>query len=376
MQAVNTDQCPVCGAMAPLHAVNVAPRLPGPVPDDKSDAVYMCASCHYQLDQHALRELEFEIVLADLMNASDTYSSVHLQGTLNTSDGHPGRPDIVAKDARTSATIVVECKGFQAMATPRLRASIEQLKRFHLTGESRRLVLAMPARLSRDQKNAAAREGVELWDLDEVAARFPDHIEMVTHPTLRPLLLAVAALIAPGAGTSTEARLVEELGQIIPGHGTWQNYQKVVSRVLERLFCPPLSTPLVESSDEDRVNRRDIVLPNYAEAGFWLFIRERYAADFLVVDAKNYSGLVGKEDALQVLNYLKRHGAGLLGMIVTRQGADAACNVTIRDQWITAGKLLIVLSDEHLSQMLRAREAGGPPEEVLRQYIEEFRLSM
>jgi hypothetical protein len=372
---MKTDRCPVCGAVAPLRAVHVLQKRPG-VPRDKHDLVYMCPSCHHQMDQHSLREFEFEVVLADLMNASDAYSGVQLQGSLDAKDGHRAQPDIVAKDARSSATVVVECRGFQAMATPRLRDAIAQLKAYDGDAESRRLVLAMPARLTRDQKNMAAGDGVEIWDLDEIAVRFRDHIEMVTHPTLRPLLLAVAALVAPGAAASVEAALLDELQQIIPGQGSWRTYQKVVSRILERLFCPPLSSPLLELSDEDRINRRDIVLPNYAESGFWLFVRQRYAADFVVVDAKNYSNLVGKQEALQVLNYLKVHGAGMLGMIVTRHGADPACIATIREQWTIGGKLLVVLSDDHLSQMLRVREAGGPPDDVVRQCIEEFRLSM
>lgn len=375
MPEMKTGRCPVCGALAPLEAVHVVPRRTG-IPRDKQDLVYMCPSCHNQLDQHSLREAEFEVVLADLMNASGAYSGVQLQGTLESRDGLRARPDIVAKAAGTATTVVVECKGFQALATTRLRDAILQLKVYDSGAESRRLVLAMPARLTRDQKDIAAAEGVELWDLDEIAGRFRDHIDMVTHPTLRPLLFAVAALVAPGAAGSPEAALLDELRQIVPGRGTWSTYQKLVGRILERLFCPPLSSPLLGRSDEDRINRRDIVLPNYAESGFWLFVRQRYAADFVVVDAKNYSELVGKQEALQVLNYLKVHGAGMLGLIITRYGADVACGATMREQWTISGKLLVVLSDDHLSQMLRVREAGGPPEEVVRQCIEEFRLSM
>jgi hypothetical protein len=87
-------------------------------------------------------------------------------------------------------------------------------------------------------------------------------------------------------------------------------------------ISPPLSTPIVELSDESGTNRRDIILPNYAERGFWSFVRERYCADFIVVDAKNHADCVGKTEALQVLNYLKAHGAGLLGLIVSRAGGD------------------------------------------------------
>ena len=86
-----------------------------------------------------------------------------------------------------------------------------------------------------------------------------------------------------------------------------------------------MSTPIIELSDDVGTNRRDIVLPNYADQGFWAFVRGRYCADFIIVDAKNHSSPVGKEEVLQVLNYLKRHGAGLLGIVVSRFGPDASC---------------------------------------------------
>lgn len=63
-------------------------------------------------------------------------------------------------------------------------------------------------------------------------------------------------------------------------------------------------------------------------------------------------------------------------MIVTRAGADDGCVATIREHWAHSEKMLIVLSDEHVEKMLRIQEVGGAPEEVVRQWIEDFRLSM
>jgi hypothetical protein len=94
------------------------------------------------------------------------------------------------------------------------------------------------------------------------------------------------------------------------------------------------------------------------------------------VDAKNLKGLVGKDDALQVLNYLRPYGAGSFGLIITRNGQDEGCQYTIREYWKCEGRLLLVASDEEVKAMLRAKETGTPPEVVLRQMIEDFRLSL
>lgn len=364
-------QCLVCGAVAPLHAVHITPRTRG---QRQHDFVYMCANCHAQLDRGTLRELEFEIVLADLMQASGRYTSVSVEPSLINARGERRRPDIVAQTG--AKTLLIECKSAQTIGGGRLREAVAQLKEYGDESGARQLVLALPARLTQMEKASVEADGIQVWDLDSIASQFHDQLNGVTHPVLRPLLLAAAALGAPDAPISPEARLLGELRATKPGRESWGEFQKLVARVLERLFCPPLSAPIIETSDASRTNRRDIILPNYAETGFWRFVRERYDADYVAVDAKNYSDAVGKMEALQLLNYLKRHGAGLLGLIVTRQGPDEGCIVTMKEHWAQHQKLLVVLADEHIERMLRAREAGSPPEDVIRQAIEEFRLSI
>lgn len=77
-----------------------------------------------------------------------------------------------------------------------------------------------------------------------------------------------------------------------------------------------------------------------------------------------------------MLNYLKAHGAGLMGIIACRSGADRGCMWTIREKWAIESKLVLVLTDEHIKSMLRIKEASGRPEDVVLRLIEEFRLSM
>jgi hypothetical protein len=173
-----------------------------------------------------------------------------------------------------------------------------------------------------------------------------------------------------------EPSLIEKLRACSTGTAEWPVYQKLVGQILEHLFCPPLETPLAQSADEADVNRRDYVVANSAEEGFWRFMRERYAADYIVVDAKNSGQQVMKNDALQIANYLKPHGAGLFGMIVCRKGPDAGCIHTLRDQWAQHGKMVLVINDEELESMLLARSAGERAEALLSTKLKEFRLAM
>lgn len=169
---------------------------------------------------------------------------------------------------------------------------------------------------------------------------------------------------------------VGELLGIPPGQNEWRLYQRLCSDILDHLFNPPLNKALRENENASRVNRRDIVMPNYATVGFWHFLRQHYRADYIVIDAKNYTGEVGKEEILQLANYLSRHGTGLFGMIVTRHGDDEAARHTRREHWLMHDKLILVLNDEDLIQMLTTQLAGEPPETLIQQKIEDFRLAV
>jgi hypothetical protein len=175
-------------------------------------------------------------------------------------------------------------------------------------------------------------------------------------------------------GVPPERLLIQELKSLRPGRADWCRYQKLAGQILEGLFCPPLLTPISELSDLSKVNRRDFILPNYCEEGFWAFIRSQYSGDYIVVDAKNYSGGVKKHSALQISNYLKKHGAGLFGLIMCRKGGDNSCIQTLREVWAIDKKLVVVLTDDDVEKMLIEKSAGRSPEIILRQKIEDFRL--
>lgn len=118
------------------------------------------------------------------------------------------------------------------------------------------------------------------------------------------------------------------------------------------------------------------MLPNYSYQGFWRFVREKYHADYVVVDAKNYKNPISKGQVLQIANYLKIRGAGMFAIIITRSGADNGAQLTVREQWMANQKMIVVLNDADIEAMLLAKSAGGDPSKVIGQAIEQLRLSM
>lgn len=285
--------------------------------------------------------------------------------------------DLVIDLAVTSSTTlnIVECKKRVPQTISRLEEFIGQIKlyaasakRGSYAGLEQRLTLATPGKLATAHRQYLSSHGISVWDgpwiyhqaslvgLQDEAERFVGDV---------------------GLTEATEAvAFGERLSGLAPGRENWTLYQRLCQDIFEYLFCPPLRTPIRESRNESRVNRRDFILPNYTQHGYWEFLRKEYRADYIVVDPKNYSGRIGKERVLQVANYLQRHGTGLFGIIACRNGIDRAALHTIREQWILHDKMIIVLQDTDLLQMLTDAAFGNDPVELIRQKIEDFRLGI
>jgi hypothetical protein len=275
----------------------------------------------------------------------------------------------------SSTLYIVECKKRVPQTSSRLEEFVSQIKRYAALaakgpyrGLEQKLVLATPGKLSAANHRYMSAHGISVWD-------GPWIYHQASLVGLQQEVNRFVSDFDPGE-IADAITFGERLTSLPPGKASWPLYQRLCQDIFEYLFCPPLTTPIVESRNESGTNRRDFILPNYSSSGYWEFLRKEYRADYVVVDPKNYSGKIGKERVLQVANYLQRHGTGLFGIIVCRNGADRAALSTRREQWILHDKMIIILQDEDILQMLTSKAFENDPVELIRQKIEDFRLAI
>jgi hypothetical protein len=360
-------RCPLCGLLGPFELHHKIPISEGGT-SDPSNLVFLCANCNAQIARP--QELQFVQYLANLIKGNPKFSHVALEAAVGREPRL--RADILA-DRLTDhgrERVIIECKSLSVLEGPRLASIADQVSRYARAVSGAKVVLAFPGRASDAAFQELAGRGIEVWDIDKISHLFGDQIAASDDPYFKLLFFNTRARATP------QEKLIKELKACAAGHEGWPEYQKLIGRILSDLFCPPLVRPLGEHSDASKANRRDFIFPNYASDGFWYFLRTRYAADYVVVDAKNGKGKITKAHVLQMSNYLKVHGVGLLGIILCRSAANSGALVTIREQWLSHNKLVIVLDDSDLENMLLAKAAGGDPITVLSDRIQEFRLSV
>jgi len=339
---------------------------------DERNLLLLCRNCSQSFSTGRPHESEFVFYLATLIKSTSGFDSLQINPIVGTTPRLRADLIVYRSSGATREQLLIECKNLPAFSSEQLHSAIEQLRRYGEAAKPDRLILAFPGRVHAADKTLLAEAQVDVWDLDEIAARFSEAISENPHPYFQPLFQAVLGKL----GVQKEQQLIAQLKSCQPGKDQWPVYQKLVGEILEHLFCPPLRTPISQSADAVDVNRRDFILGNSADAGFWRFMRDTYDAHFVVVDAKNSANETTKDDALQINNYLKEFGAGLFGLIVCRKGADAGCIHTLREQSAHSRKMVLVINDEDLATMLLARSAGGSAEELLNLKLQEFRLAM
>ncbi|MDQ8194034.1 hypothetical protein QEH59_06340 [Coraliomargarita sp. SDUM461004] len=339
--------------------------------DEGDDYTILCPNCHRKLDSFQPREMELNVFFRDLLERSPHYDHTSIEQPLG--DGRSYRSDLISfrKVSGREERVLIESKNRSFFRLHQIEDAIEQINKYRSLEKFDAAALAFPGRILPSSRELLESAEIEIWDIDYIATQFSDEIKQLPVSGFQQLFSRFRS-----SESSKSDLLLQKLSSCPVGHGGWIEYQRLVRDVFEFLFTPPLSQHIWESADLEKKNRRDIIFPNYASEGFWKFLRDSYNADFIIIDPKNYKNKIKKNHALQIANYLKPHGAGMFAIIVSRNGGDAGCLATIREQWTAYRKLIILLTDDDLKAMLLASESDRNPEDVIGEVIQEFRLSM
>lgn len=315
--------------------------------------------------------LEFERLIALLLQAEFGAADVD-RARDSVDEGF----DFVVRQGERRMLIEVKVPTPQTLGRARLLASHlkASVDRYGQSGRNAVALLVVPGVVSPRFTEPFDEHGIEVWDKRRIDELIRLHGSRASDELAR--LIARYHQIERKESPSAAEELANRLGATPCGRQHAYRYQDLCTEIFDLLFCPPLEKPLTENRNDTGVNRRDIILPNYATEGFWQFMRDAYHADYVVLDAKNLCGGVKKNHVLQLANYLAVHGTGLFGMLLTRTGSERSAEVIRREQWAMHQKLILVLTDDDLRQMLLAVGAGGTPEGTIRQKVEDFRLGV
>lgn len=263
--------------------------------------------------------------------------------------------------------------------------------------EATRGLLVLSATLTEAQRDSLAeRYGLVLmdrWDLLELAQLHPDLFdslvglfdgaegdigrargrtarEAIEHPWRWP---------TPGAALRRDSRgasLCRELRSMDRGTGAWRQYEQLCERILRYLFPAGLHGWHKQKRSGDGLNRFDFICRVTPDAEFWRFVVQEVNSRYILFEFKNYALPIKQGQVLTTEKYLLERGLRRVAIILSRKGASESAIKMTQGAMREHGKLILVLDDDQVCQMLHMKQRGEDPTDLLFELADDFLLGL
>lgn len=248
--------------------------------------------------------------------------------------------------------------------TPELRAAFETKFGLDLRDRS-------------DLRDWAAADPVLLDRLDALLETRTVDVEprKVEEPGVRPTL-KLFARPRPKPPPKVGTELGDELKALRKGKATWAAYEALGDRILKYLFPNDLDGWHRQKRTDDGLNRYDSVCRIKPSTSFWQFLIDHLDSRYVIFEFKNYAKRIGQSQILTTEKYLLSRALRRTAVIFSRLGADKHAHAMAQGAMREHGKLLLVLDDENVLEMLRMKDRGEDASDLLFEIADKFLLSL
>lgn len=170
--------------------------------------------------------------------------------------------------------------------------------------------------------------------------------------------------------------LCQELKSIKRGKEAWGQYERVCENILKYLFPNDLHGWSKQKRTDDGLNRFDFVCRVRSTTEFWKFVIDHLDSRYVLFEFKNYSGKIKQGQILTTEKYLLERGLRRVAIIFTRAGAQPHAISMTQGAMREHGKLMLIVNDEKVCEMLHMKERGEDPTDCLFELADDFLLSL
>ncbi|WP_136513934.1 restriction endonuclease [Geomonas edaphica] len=215
---------------------------------------------------------------------------------------------------------------------------------------------------------------IRVWD------RAVLNLLLHTHPEImqkyfNPYAKAVEQIQAEWANRDSErVRYEARLKACSSGQMHFRSYEDLGVEILQFLFPTDLGEPRVQARTEDGVERRDVLFRNNRLTRFFKRIGDRFDADFIIVDFKNYADPIGGEVVNDVATYANK-ALGRFLIIVSRKGGNEGASAAQLRRFRNDQRLILIVSDAQLMEMIERKESGESPDDILEDLLDELLIA-
>lgn len=214
-------------------------------------------------------------------------------------------------------------------------------------------------------------------ELDALLETSPSEPQAILTVSSEPILRSRPLGRSPSKGHETRGtELCHELKKIKKGKTAWAQYEKTCEEILKYLFPNDLHGWHSQKRTDDGLNRYDYVCRVRPTTEFWKFIIDHLNSRYVLFEFKNYSGKIKQGQILTTEKYLLERGLRRMAIIMTRVGAEPHAIAMTQGAMREQGKLMLIINDEKVCEMLHMKERGEDPTDCLFEVADNFLLTL
>lgn len=168
----------------------------------------------------------------------------------------------------------------------------------------------------------------------------------------------------------------ETLRNLPKGKRAWSAYEKRCEDILEYLFGEELGQPHRQRISADGLYRYDLIYRLSPVSRFWHFVADRCGSPYVLFECKNYRERIGQAEILSTEKYLFERAMRRVAIILSRNGEKDSAAAMRRGAMRESGKLILVLTDDDLCEMLDIRTANEEPSDYLFAMADDFLITL
>lgn len=324
--------------------------------------------------------LEFENLCRDMFVAD---------GFLIQSQGGRGPGvDLLLRNEESGGLGVADVKLYRSAPVPfsLLRNSLNQVDSYRQQHNADEAFLVVSVLIDPQQiVEVKKTRDIDIWDLQKLSevARGNLRLSHRLDDFLRRASVSTASGFRPSNARGFESadedppspigeKLIAELISIPPGRDAAKRFEKWCVNCLKYLFSEEFAVWSAQSRVERGFHIMDLIGRLAPSHLFWSGVSADFRTRYIVFEFKNYTEDIGQDQIYSTEKYLYTTALRSVAVIIARAGIDDGARHAIKGALRESGKLILWVSLAELLNMLRDKDVGNDPHNLLFDRLDEL----
>jgi hypothetical protein len=298
--------------------------------------------------------------------------------------------DLLVTKGETEQPIAVEIKLYRSPRVERtiLRNAAIQIIHYKMRSGVKGMLIATTILDERDVKLLKNIGVDEVWGLRELSCRaeidaeLADELEQLlrdaglTYTTVQDGAEEILSYALPSLDdTQPEGeRLTLSLRATEIGKAGALQFEKLCSDSVRFLFGEHLGQFQQQAKVEDGFHYMDLIvrLSPKRTGAFWVSLAQDFRCRYVVFEFKNYAEAISQNQIYITEKYLYPNALRSVAIIIARNGADKGATRAIQGILREVGKVMLVLTLDQLTELLRAKDRGIEPSDLMIDHLDRL----